>query len=152
MSIYSCYNFGMSFEPEKWQRFIKSAYKRFYMQADDRPSLSAFARKFGISPQLVSNWDLGKFKDRPRMEQYSKFIPAFGREVYEALDLPIPPAYSYDPMAAFTPASLYDSVKEARAEYMSELESKGITEDSPEARDIVIKAFTKRGLKVTISE
>jgi hypothetical protein len=122
------------------------------MLSDKRPSLSAFARHLDLLPQTVSNWDLAKIKDRPGEDQYMKLVREFGNEVYEALDLPIPSSTGLYELSFFVPESLHRAVEEAREEYTAELASKGLDDDSPEAREIVIKAFTKRGLKVTVSE
>lgn len=150
MLIYSCYNLDMAFDPIKWQSSIRKWQKIFYAKSDGRPSLSDFARHFGISPQVMSNWDTGKLKKRPEFDLYMRLVPEFGDEVFEALDLPIPSSRQIDDLLALVPEDLQKVIKEVRAEYISELVKKGIYTDSPEARQIVKEAFDKFGLKVTI--
>ena len=135
-----------------WKEFIEKKYIDW--RSDKRGnagSQAAYARFLGISPQLLDKW-INKGQ-RPTGEYVAGLSQHFGLEIYEVLGLgnPIENDYRESLISFGLPSEYVDSLLSAREEYTKELSSKGIEIDSPEAREIINKAFVRHGIKFTIT-
>lgn len=115
-----------------------------------RRTISQFAEEVcEVSQPVVSGWlNYGSIPTLKNIRALGKKYPI----VYDVLGLKNPDELQVDEFMAIIPDNLRSRIIEARAEYSAELTRRGIEIDSPEAREIVMKAFSKRGLKVTVSE
>jgi DNA-binding XRE family transcriptional regulator len=140
----------MSFDRQFFIRFISDEFYKFRGNTDK--SWSDFADFLDVSQQTMAAWKNGYLKRVPSQENINKLVLHFGPIVYEILGIERPPEDRIDDLLAVLPDELHSSIKEARAEYISEFVKRGISKDSPEARQIVIEAFEKRGIKVNVTE
>jgi len=149
MNIEICYNEIVDFSEWITQKYIEWRDKKTGRPA----SIAEFAKLFGASQQLMSNW----MKKGGMIPKHKRFIDAlvklYGNEVYEVLDLPRPEG---EPRAALLaagfPVDFIDDLLTAREEYTAELVSKGIETDSPEARSIIKEVFARHGIQLAETE
>ncbi len=115
-------------------------------------TLADFAAYLDVPPTSLSNWINAGSK--MRIDNVSKISEKLGPEIYDVLGLRRPDAD--DPrsllLSAGFPAEFADKVLAARTEYSEELSKNGIAQDSPEAREIVRKAFARHGIQITDTE
>lgn len=131
---------------DRWKAWINKAYIDW--RGESRSSIADFARYLGITPQLMNGWmNYGSIPSSTNLQKMGRRLPY----VYDFFELPRP-VDPIDELLALVPEDFRAKILDARAEYSAELTRRGIEIDSPEAREIVMKAFSKRGLKVTVSE
>jgi hypothetical protein len=132
---------------ERWKSWINNAYINW--RGNTRSSIADFARYLNVIPQLMNGWmNYGSIPSISNMQKMGKKLP----EVYDFFGMDRPTPDPADELLVLIPEDLRHILLEVRAEYTTELASRGMDTDSPEARQIVIDAFEKRGLKVSISE
>jgi hypothetical protein len=141
-----CYNEFVDFSDWITQKYIEWRDKKTGRPA----SIAEFAKLFGASQQLMSDW----MKKKGKIPKHKKYIDAliarYGLEVYDILSIPQPeegPRSSL--LAAGFPPEFVDSVLAAREEFTAELSSRGIETDTPEARSIIREAFARHGIQLT---
>lgn len=132
----------MDFDPNKWRRFIEAKFVEW--RGETRSSLSDFALECKVSPQVMSNWYLGKLKRRPLPDTYLPLIDFYGIEVYEALNLPIPENNPLDQL----PPEYRERLTTAVLEIAHELNARSLDSESPEAEEISRKILSKYGFTV----
>lgn len=135
-------------QKEIWKEQINKIFIEW--RGSTRRTISQFAEEVcEVSQPVVSGWlNYGSIPTARNIRSLGKKYPI----VYEILGLKNPDELPVDEFLALVPADFRAKVLEARAEYSSELASKGIETDSPEARRIVIEAFEKRGVKVNVTD
>ncbi|MHB8191787.1 MAG: hypothetical protein ACYDGL_00740 [Bellilinea sp.] len=136
------YNEDMDFDPIRWQRFIQAKFVEW--RGETRSSLSDFAAQCRVSPQVMSNWYLGKLKRRPSADTYVPLIDLYGIEVYEALDMPMPETNPLDQL----PSDFRDRLTTAMLEIAQELNARSLDTESPEAEEISRTILSKYGFTV----
>jgi len=132
----------MDFDPIRWQRFIQAKFVEW--RGETRSSLSDFAAQCRVSPQVMSNWYLGKLKRRPSADTYVPLIDLYGIEVYEALDMPLPETNPLDQL----PPDLRTRLTKAMLEIAHELNARSLDTESPEAAAIARAVLSKYGFTV----
>lgn len=106
-------------------------------------SVAEFAKQFGVSQQLMSDW-MKKGGKKPRTAKYINALAAiYGNEVYAVLGLTPPGKDDY--------SNLPPDVRLAVEEVNRELAARGIGAESPEAEKITIAIFAKYGWSHTSS-
>jgi len=136
----------MDFDPKKWQRFIRAKFVEW--RGESRASLSDFATQCQVSPQVMSNWYLGKLKRRPSPDTYIPLINQYGMEVYDSLDLPVPETNPLDQL----PSELRSRLTTAMLEIAHEINVRSLDIDSPEAEEISRSILKKYGFTVNLIE
>ncbi len=130
-----------------WKEYITSKYLLWRQdKLGHSGSAARFAAEIGVTAQLLSDW---MNRDKiPNNKSLNKLVAYFGEEVYDVLELPRP-----DPratlVAAGLPSEFIDRLFTARDEYSAELERRGITTDSPTARQIITDTLRKYGIQLT---
>ena len=147
-----CYNNLVITNP--WKDYITAKYLHWRADKYGRAGSAAmFARAIGISPQLLSAW-MNKGQIPTDQETINLLVNYFGFEVYDILGFPRPDAG--DPRSTLLsvgfPSEFVEAVLAARAEFSAELSKRGITQDSPEAREIIKQAFARHGVQLTDTE
>jgi len=148
-----CYNCVVNIETS-WKDYITKKYLEWRADKLGRKgSAAAFAREINISPQLLSDW-MNKGQIVSDQENINKLVEFLGYEVYDVLGLRRPDAG--DPRSTLLsvgfPSEFVEAVLAARAEFSAELFKRGITQDSPEAREIIKQAFARHGVQLTDTE
>jgi hypothetical protein len=108
-------------------------------------SLKDFAEWIGVSNQLLTYWMRQNGKIPKHKRTIDKLIAKFGPEIYNPLGLARPDTIPLDQL----PPEMRDRLITAIYEVNSTLGSLGLSGDSPESEDIVIKIFEKYGFKYT---
>lgn len=107
-----------------------------------KKSENQFALYLGISQATLNAW-MNKTRGIPTSKKIiNKLVERYGDEVYDVLGLTRPDIRDLLIEMRF-PIDFVDALIETRNEYTRELESKGITTDTPEARRIVNEALAK---------
>lgn len=133
----------MDFDPKKWQQFIQAEFVLW--RGGSRSSLSDFALYCKTSPQVMSNWYLGKLKRRPSPDTYIPLVSIFGvTKVYSALDLPLPELNPLDQL----PSEMRSRFTTAMLEIAHELNARSLDTESPEAEEISRSILSKFGFTV----
>ncbi len=109
-----------------------------------RASIRKFAKWLDINQSLVTQWMNGK-GPKPGLINSIKLGSKLGPEIYNILEMDDPAVISISHL----PPSVRDRLEEAIYESNSELASHGLSSDSPEAEEIVIKIFEKHRFKYT---
>lgn len=105
-------------------------------------SVTEFARLFGVSQPLMSDW-LKKGGIIPRSQKaISALVKVYGFEVYEVLGLPRPDQYQEVPHPEL-PAEVQLAIQSATSEISKTLQSIGLSPSSPEAKIISQKILLK---------
>ncbi len=118
-------------------------------------SESKLAKAMGIPQPTLNNIKNNAKEPPPTKTIVDAFINYFKDshpEIYEVFGIPKPSDPRTALLEAGFPAEFADNVLAARSEYSKELSEKGITQDSPEAREIVKKAFARHGIQLTDTE
>ncbi len=136
----------MDFDRTKWQRFIQAKFVEW--RGESRASLSDFALECKVSPQVMSNWYLGKLKRRPSPDTYIPLMDHYGIEVYEALNLPIPETNPLDQL----PAEFRSRLKTAMLEIAQELNARSIDTETPEGEEVSRRILSKYGFTVNSTD
>jgi hypothetical protein len=108
-------------------------------------SIKEFADWVDVSNQLMSDWMKLNGKIPKHKKTIDKLVTKFGPEVYDLLGLVQPDTIPLDQI----PRAVRDRLTTAVYEVNSELESRGLSNASLEAEDIVIEIFEKHGFKYT---
>lgn len=108
-----------------------------------RKPQARFAKYLGVKPSTFSMWITGK--QDPDPYNADKIAAKLGPEIYDLLGLARPDNIPLDQL----PHAVRDRLTDAVYEVNSELSSRGLSGDSPEAEDIVIRIFEKHGFKYT---
>jgi hypothetical protein len=136
----------------EWSDWITNKYIAWRGNSTGRDrSISEFSRTIGVPQPTISAW-MKKGGRIPRDQKtISALVSFFGIEVYDVIGLPHPD--TNDPRSVLLdsgfPPDFVEKLLLVRDEYTSELAQKGITQDTPEAREIVKKAFAKHGIQFT---
>jgi transcriptional regulator with XRE-family HTH domain len=133
-------------EPEKLVVISKWIMKKFleYKSIQERDVTQAeFAEYLGVSESTVSQW-INKVQP-PDKHSADLVALKLGPEIYDLLGLARPNTIPLDQL----PHAVRDRLTTAVYEVNSELESRGLSNASPEAEDITIKIFEKHGFKYT---
>ncbi len=116
-------------------------------------SETQLAREIGISQATLNAWK-NKTRGLPREEKIINALIEYFKdthpEIYSVLNRPNPTNNPRSYLLSMgMPEDVVDNILSAREEYSSELVKRGIKQDSPEAREIVRKAFAKHGIQLT---
>lgn len=114
-------------------------------------SETQLAKEIGINQATLNAWK-NKTRGIPKDTKIIQALISYYKDdpnVYEVLDRPLPNDPRASLLAAGFPPEFIDDLLAAREEYTSELAQKGITQDSPEAREIVKTAFARHGIQLT---
>ena len=141
------YNCFMTIKDD-WKKLINEIYIEW--RGSSRGTISQFADEVCKAPQpVVSGWlNYGAIPTNRYVGPIAERYPL----VYEVLKIPRPVKSSVDDLLTIVPEEIRSIIMEARSEYSAELARRGMDTDSPEARQIVIDAFEKRGIKVSVTE
>jgi hypothetical protein len=120
-----------------------------YRNGDRRIKGTHFAKFIGVSNQVMSNWLLGKLKERPGEEQRSLIISKYGFESYEPLGLE-PPAD--DLLNELLPPGDAAKFISALEEIRSSGLKRGNAKTSPDERRIIKDIFAKYGVKIEFED
>lgn len=135
-----------------FSEWLLTQYDKWKETAGADKKLADFANYLDVPPTSLSNWINAGYK--PRSDTINRLSKKLGLEVYEVLGLRRPDGE--DPRAVLLasgfPPVLVDELLAARAEYSTELASKGITTDTPEAREIIATALARHGIKFNFKE
>lgn len=107
-------------------------------------SVTDFAIYLGYKQPVVSGWLNGR--NKPSAKTLPRLANKLGNGIYSVMGLPAP-----DELESL-PSVFLDPILAARREYTIELSNKGITSDTPEARQIIKDAFDRHGVKFTFTE
>ncbi len=125
--------------PMDFYDWIKKKYSDW---SGGKKSENQFAVYIGISQATLNAW-MNKTRGIPTSKKIiNKLVERYGDEVYDVLGLTRPDIRDLLIEMRF-PIDFVDALIETRNEYTRELESKGITTDTPEARRIVNEALAK---------
>ena len=108
-------------------------------------SQEKYAEWIGVSSQLMTDWLKRDGKIPKHQKTITKLVDKYGPKVYDVLGLTQPDIIPFDQL----PFAVRDRLTTAVYEVNSELESRGLSNASPEAEDITIKIFEKHGFKYT---
>lgn len=118
-------------------------------KGDSKKTYTDFAVYLDVPNTSLSNWLNSGTK--MRADTVSKIARKLGPEIYDVLGLDRPDAN--DPRSVlFTagfPPELVERLLLAREEYSTELSKRGISTDSPEAREIIKTALARHGFHLT---
>jgi hypothetical protein len=107
-------------------------------------SLAEFAKQFGASHQLVSEW----MKKDGKVPTHAKYITAlvkvYGAEVYDVLGLPHPEVRS---SLDILPGEIRQAIEAAAVEIGAELAAQNVSAGTPEADEITTRILEKYGVK-----
>lgn len=143
------YNMDMYFVPSQFIEWINIKYDEWSKGDPRRKKISTYARYIGVASQVMSNWLLGKVKDRPSTDNQQRLIDIYGPEAYAALGIPIPAgSIAYDAL----PSELRSRLDAALSELASVILTSGLDPDSPAAVSLSADILAKYGFKLTETE
>ncbi len=108
-------------------------------------TLQDFAQWLGISKSLLTYWRKKNGKIPTHKKSIDKLVEKYGIEVYDVLGLEQPDIITVGPI----PHQIRDDLSTALYEINSELISRGLSSNSPEAIDITINILEKHWLRYT---
>lgn len=136
----------------EFRDWIEDKYKQW---SRGKKSETQFAIYLGVSQATMNAWINGS-RGYPKSAKIIRSLAEkLGPEIYEIIGLqrpPEPPDIRDQLIEAGFPADFVDALLETREEYTRELESKGISTDTPEARRIVNEALAKLAAQFTKAE
>jgi len=129
--------------------------KQVIPQECDRLGISEtqLALNIGVSQSLLNAYRLNNRnipKTKRIIDAFTNYFGGSHPEIYEIFDIPKPKEVTYSVLVdAGFPEDFSREIIAARHEYTEELESKGISNFSPEAREIIKAAFARHGIHLT---
>jgi hypothetical protein len=123
-----------------WSEWINRKYIEF--RGDSRKTISDYADYLGVSQPLLSQWMSPKPKKPTSQVSISKLVARYGVEVYEVLDLPVPP--DEIPLDQL-PEDLQADLRGFLYEVPSALDAAGVDAESETGKNILKELMAKYG-------
>jgi len=123
--------------------WLMKKYLQWQQKEGELKNINEFAEHLGVSQPTLSMWLGGSHL--PSKHSADLLAAKLGPEIYDLLGLARPDTIPLDQL----PHAVRDRLTTAVYEVNSELESRGLSNASPEAEDITIKIFEKHGFKYT---
>ena len=118
-------------------------------------SETQLSREIGIGQATLNamkNRTRGIPRERKIIDAMVEYFKDSHPEVYDILNVSRPVDPRSTLLSAGFPPEFVEAILAARAEFSTELSKRGITQDSPEAREIIKQAFARHGVQLTDTE